>query len=131
MKSLTPEEVIQALKDGKTVECKTYPNKDWRAISTSSAIYVLLHGNNTFRLAQQEMIAISGVRFPKPEATKLDKDTKYYYPKPTYIDLYDIAHWSDNWLDKFRLSANMVHLTEENAIAHAKALIRISGGTYE
>lgn len=131
MSKLTPEEVLQAIKDGKKVEYLHTTQDGWcELVDCDFTIENLLDGFYTYRLAQ-EMITVAGIEFPKPEATKLDKDTKYYYPKPTYIDLYDIAHWSDSWLDKFKLSANMIHLTKENAIAHAKALIKLSGGNYE
>lgn len=49
-------------------------------------------------------------------------------PDPTIDRLCFWSEWDNVKLDEQRLERGVVHLTEENAIAHAKALIKLSGG---
>lgn len=83
-----------------------------------------------FRLAQ-EMITIGGVSFPKPESEPLSKNTRYYLPylfKPE--EPYETV-WDNVEMDYKYLALGLIHLSQKNAIAHAKALIKLSGGNVD
>lgn len=130
MKLLTPEEVLQAIKDGKKVEYLYGKEDEWYELKDFDfTVENLLDSYYSFRLAQ-EMITIGDVSFPKPLTDKPSINTKYYYPS-SYFHLFDNGFWNNTELDCHRLKLGMLHLTKENAIAHAKALIKLSGGTYE
>lgn len=128
MKLLTPEEVLQAIKDGKPVEIKV-GNTKWEILKTyQHNIACLLNEANQFRLAQ-EMITIGDVEFPKPITEKLEPASRYYIADPTSDILYSEVIWRNDEYDLHYLSVGVVHLIKENAIAHAKALIKLSGGS--
>lgn len=130
MKLLTPEEVLQAIKDRKPVEVKFGDDYEWELVKRCEMnIDELLNPEYLFRFPQK-MITIGDVSFPKPLTDKPSINTKYYYPS-SYFHLFDNGFWNNTELDCHRLKLGMLHLTKENAIAHAKALIKLSGGTYE
>ena len=93
---------------------------------------MLTDPRNKFRLAQ-EMITIGDVSFPKPESEPPELGTEYWIAEPSYgyyattIPIF----WSDDSQDRIYLKRGLVHLTRENAIAHAKALIKLSGGNVD
>lgn len=131
---MTPQEALQAIIDGKKLERRWYERKwvDFDPLDNEVDIESILKGYCTFRLAQeQEMITIGGVSFPKPE-TKTPKEDQYYFmPDPTATKLYFRSRWDNDECDVQRLERGFVHLSEENAIAHAKALIVLSGGSVD
>lgn len=137
MTILTPQEALQAIADGKKLECRWYLDTDdmWQEfdpLSNGVCIGSIFEKKFKFRLAQ-EMITIGGVSFPKPVSEPLEKGTKYwvlnlfckYYTAP------DSCCWDDDDFDEFYLHRGLVHLSKENAIAHAKALIKLSGGNVD
>lgn len=129
MKLLTPQETLQAIIDGKGLECRWYASTEWKVfIPTEHPISTvhIFNGTFQFRLAQ-EMITIDGVSFPKPES-KPPKQGSYYIASLEYDNFYAPSIWDGDALDKFRLKCGLVHLSKENAIAHTKALIKLSGG---
>lgn len=131
---LTPQEALQALIDGKDVEYKvrdeadTDPDKWWDYLHTDSyPISYLLSGKYQFRLAQ-EIITIGNVSFPKAYQGEMEYGRTYYVPSVNSVDLYSALEWEDDLTDCRYLSSGMLHLSKANAIAHAEALIRLSGG---
>lgn len=133
MKLLTPEEVLQALKDGKKVEYLHIAEDTWYELDGNDfTVNNLLDNFYTYRLAQ-EMMTIGGVSFPKPECSKkvVEQVGVYYYPDIlSPEDPYHVI-W-ENSIKHFNiLKSGLLHLNRENAIAHSKALIKLSGGSYE
>lgn len=132
MKLLTPPEVVQALLDGKKVEIRgvIYPqNSGWKPLNEHEIhIRVLTNGLFIFRLAQ-EMITIGDVSFPKPASEPLADGTKYWLVSLSYQPY--AYKWSNAECDNLYLRMGLVHLSKENATAHAKALIKLSGGTID
>lgn len=78
-----------------------------------------------------ETININGIDVPKPESKELICNTLYYIPKPEYKALYTSSCWNNHRIDKLRLERGLIHLTKENAIAHAKAIISLTGSLDE
>lgn len=131
MQLLTPDEVLKLIQEGKQVEVRWSEEHDWEYVLPNQMIIdELIDPEHQFRLAQ-EMITIGDVSFPKPESSPLRKGTTYFYPNFIKSSLVDFFEWTDDELDFKLLKLNMLHLSEENAIAHAKALIKLSGGNYE
>lgn len=83
----------------------------------------------------QEMIKIGDVSFPKPHIGKMERGDVYYLADTTDPLLYYKSFWGDVPTDISTdvrwMNAGILHLSKENAIAHAKALIKLSGGSYE
>ena len=129
--ALTPQEALQAIIDGKKVECLLDGLENWNSILLFTT-EVLANPHNKFRLAQ-EMITIGDVSFPKPESEPPELGTEYWIAEASY-EYYATTIpilWGDDSQDRIYLKRGFVHLTRENAIAHAKALIKLSGGNVD
>lgn len=130
-KLLSPDEVIKALQDGKEVEVKWSEEHGWEVVLVKHmTLRELINPEHQFRL-KQEMITIGNVSFPKPETEPLALGTTYYIPDTSDIDSACNLTWHNDSDDQRFLQYSFVHLIEENAIAHTKALIKLSGGSYE
>lgn len=132
MRELTPQETLQAITDGKNLEYRLCGTDDWRYFNhfnNGITIEGILRGSCIFRLCR-EMITVGGVSFPKPETTKPASGIRYWSADPIHEDFTRcfITEWADNSYDNRVLSRGLLHLSEENAIAHAKALVKLSGG---
>jgi hypothetical protein len=125
-------EVLKAIADGKAVQWRLDGDDFWETLEKE----VLDRSNPLTREYWQwriapETIMIGDMEVPQPcrEAPPLDSD--YYYPLISHTGLYANTLWTGDHYDLRTLAAGLVHLTREAAITHAKALIKISGGTYE
>lgn len=126
---LTPQEALQALIDGQDVEFKEKNSDEWYEFNEYFAIKYLYKENLSFRKAKkQEMITIGDVSFPKPYQGEMEKDQVYHYPLMDIRALFDSVRWTGSERDRSIMKKGLLHLSKENAIAHAKALIRLSGG---
>lgn len=131
MQLLTPDEVLKAIQDGKQIEVKFGEDYDWEYVLPHKMIIdELIDPEHQFRLPQQ-YICVGDVEFPKPETKEPKEGVIYYYPDFVLKDCIDWFVWHNSEVDKYLLKAGLVHLIPENATAHAKALIKLSGGTYE
>lgn len=68
-------------------------------------------------------IKINGHDVRAPERTAPPDGTRYWVPQITAADLPTSYSWDSDHLDARYLSRGLVHLTEEAATAHAKALL--------
>ncbi|ANB90837.1 hypothetical protein MOVS_01205 [Moraxella ovis] len=130
MKALTTQEALQAIADGEKLEYKFNKEKDWRIFSPPDngvTIGDVLVRRFIFRPAQ-EMITAGDVSFPKPESEPLKDGDKYWVADLTVIHYALASQWVGDKLDKLALSRGILHKSKENAVAHAKALIELSGG---
>lgn len=131
METLTPVEVIQALKNGKEVEVKFGEHYEWRTVLPHQMLLEeLIDPEHQFRL-MEERITIGDVNFPKPIAEELPEETIYYYPSIECNDLFNTDVWRSLPMDYRLLQRGLIHLDVRDAIAHAKALIKISGGSVD
>lgn len=66
---------------------------------------------------------INGFEVPEPVKEPLSCCTVYY--TPNLCNVYNVSEytWSNSSLDTYRLISGVIHLTEEAAVAHAKALL--------
>ena len=129
-KLLTPQETFQAIADDKALEYKWYDSDKWErfnVLENSVFIKSVLTGRFFFRLAQ-EMITVGDISFPKPESETLSRNTKYYLPYLLKPNEPHGASWENTEMDYKYLKLGLIHLSQENAIAHAKAIIKLSAG---
>lgn len=69
------------------------------------------------------MRTLGGLEYPAPETEAPETNTRYYLPA-LYSDwYYTIARWDNSPGDNKYLEAGLVHLTEEAAEAHARAIL--------
>lgn len=128
---LTPQETLQALIDGKQIRWKFKRSEKWNLLDDHDiSLKDILCNEVEFSLAP-EMITIGDVSFPKPETKEPKPYTNYFFPNFNNSNLVDFHKWTSDEFDYKLLKAGLVHLTKENAIAHVKALIKLSGGKYE
>lgn len=129
MKLLTPEEVLEALRKDKSVEVKLSKRLPWEPFNKFRMnVNVLVNPEVSFRLAQ-EMVTIGDISFPKPESEPPREGVYYWVPFLTSESFSNNSRWYGETPDFRYLKLGLVHLTEENAVKHAKALIKLSGGT--
>lgn len=131
----TYRQVIQAFLDGKEVEYYDVRLKQWIEQESMVSLYIEDLDNPTvsdYRIAK-ELIKIGDVEFPKPvrDESDLEKWETYYSPSLVRERLYNVYSWDGDGLALRCLKHGLVHKTKEAAILHAKALIKISGGSYE
>jgi len=125
-------EVLKAIADGKAVQWRLDEDDSWLTVEEyeRGRINPLAREHFEWRIAP-ETLMIGDMEVPQPCCEAPPFDTVYYYPLLSHTGLYTDVHWAGDSYDLHMLAAGMVHLTKEAAIIHAKALIKISGGTYE
>lgn len=70
-----------------------------------------------------ETIEINGIEVPKPETTAPPYGTTAYIPLLYGSTEVHIIDWNNSRLHHEALTKGLIHLSKENAIAHAKALL--------
>ncbi len=75
----------------------------------------------------KKQIKIGGVWIDEPVREPLSQRQEYYTTIITYDNLFMKSRWDGGNVDLVRLKRGLVHLTKEAAIAHAKALIALTG----
>lgn len=128
MKLLTPKEVLQALIDGKDIEYRFTEHADWIPVDKFKTTINILTGSETYFRLKPDVVVIGDVSFPKPVTEKLSWQTVYYYPSLEREELCNTGMWGNSGFDHILLQRSLIHLTEEDAVEHAKALIKLSGG---
>lgn len=129
-KLLTPQEALQAIANNEKLEHRWHYHEEWavyRPLDYEVSIKDILSTAYLFRLAQ-EMITIGDVSFPKPELKPLKDGDEYWMADPTHKRYALLFEWSGDEFHKQALSRAIVHKSKENAIAHAHAIIKLSGG---
>lgn len=131
MKLLTIEEVLPALQKYEEVEyCDASSSKWKKLLPECFSLEALLRENHSYRIAP-EKITIGDVSFPKPVSEPLEIGQEYFVADIIGKGFYDIFEWENRKLDQDFLKYGMIHLTRDDAVAHAKALIKLSEGDYK
>lgn len=80
---------------------------------------------------EKRYITIGDMLVPKPLTEPLSRRVVYYIPAMHGEELCNELVWDNDDYDRRVLRAGLVHLDEQSAITHAKALIKMSGGSYD
>lgn len=129
---LTKEEVLEAIFDGREVQYKHLDNVLWfnltKEVVKDITFGRLFNGTFVFRLYRPTK-RVDGIEFPKPVSKPLKEGTEYWVARPSYenYSLPNASRWQNDDLDKLYLRRGLIHLYREDAIAHAKALVKLSG----
>lgn len=86
------------------------------------------HEDTDYRL-KPKTIRIGDIDVPEPIRSPLSVGTTYFIPDMGDEEYYTQTHWNGDSLDKWLLARGLIHLIQESAQLHAKALILVSGGT--
>lgn len=86
------------------------------------ALYCLLHYPEQFSLAPRTHM-VNGFEVPSPESE--EPEGEYFIPDIDHVSYCYAGVWSDHRLDEMRLERGLIHLTDEAAIANAKAMLGI------
>lgn len=81
-----------------------------------------------YLIRKPDAIQIGGIHVPKPLMTPPPIGMQYWRVAIDDSALVDAFTWNGDRYDKLMLKRSIIHLTEDNALAHAKALIQVSGG---
>lgn len=76
-----------------------------------------------------KFITINGHKVPEPLRTPPKLDERYYLADPIAINLYGSYIWKDQDSEQVWLRKGLIHLKEESAIAHAKAILSLVSGS--
>lgn len=77
-----------------------------------------------FRL-KPRTITVNGREIVAGSEVEPEWGITYYLPVPHQEGMYGWEKWTNNDFDRRTFSRGLVHLTKENAIAHAKAMLGI------
>lgn len=121
MEYLTVREAAEAILRGDKLVAK-----DGRATS------ILLDHDNlgdcSYARIVPKTITIGGMEVLEPILDAPKIGAWFFMPDPCVADLFDADTWEGSGGHITLLYRGMCHLTKEAAIAHAKALIAVSGG---
>ena len=125
-------ETLQAMKwyvDGEAVQ---YRNPDCGWFDIENPNYGIggsprFYDNYEYRI-KPRIIKIGDMEVPAPETEAPDDGVRYYFFSSYGSEITDNVCWRGDAMDIRMLKHGLVHLTEEAATAHARALIAISGG---
>lgn len=68
-------------------------------------------------------ININGHEVPEPVREPLKDKQDYYITRLSHDRMYSLYAWESDCVDHYFLENGLIHLTQEAAIAHAKALL--------
>lgn len=95
------------------------------AVVVNSSMYLTLPNNFFGTCTKPKTFFINGIELALPERVAPSILTVYYLADITIQTLYYKHVWNNDFGDTQYLSRGLVHLTKENAIAHAKALLSL------
>ena len=122
-------QVLRWIADGKKVEGRTAGTmNEWCDVTdwNDTALSATVRGewDYEFRL-KPRTIKVNGREIVAGETAAPELRSTYWSPWFSKDELVCVVRWSDDGVDKNFLKRGLVHLTKENAIAHAKAMLGI------
>lgn len=130
---ISGKEALIALANGKDVLWRTKTDAEAKCFKKQTPdLEIVLSGNCDYRFwIKPHTIAINGNECPAPILwDSLPDGTEFWIADPTRHDGEYTRYlvWDGQSCDVQHLQRGLVHLSKENAVAHAKAIILASGG---
>lgn len=117
-------QVLRWIADGETFQCVT--TEGYLDCDSGFVIRLIASGNSAppdkFRL-KPRTITVNGREIVAGEDSP--PTGEFFFTDIESVDCFGSTVWGGTRLDKLRLERGLVHLTKENAIAHAKAMLGI------
>lgn len=128
----TYREIIQAMLDGDTVQCLNKEDS-WTDLHDTPIVRIDSLNDRlryTYRI-KPRTIMIGDMEVPEPvrDVSELEKGEDYYSPSLVRERIYNACTWDGDDFDLRGFKRGMIHKTKEAAVLHAKALMKISGGS--
>lgn len=123
-KFITGPQALIALGHGATIQC--IRDGQWTSAGDCT-VNEFLQDCFEFRIAPK-LIRIGNMEIEAPETEAPPASESYYIPNLADVRLYREVYWHNTNYNQANLKYGVIHLSPENAEAHAKALILISGG---
>lgn len=122
-------QVFRWIADGGHVECRAHPKhewEDWPKDFCSKQIVNVVSGIGAFEFRlKPRTITVNGREINAPEIDR-PKDGVVYWIPSMFTEYFATGnHWNGSINELLWLRRGLVHLTKENAIAHAKAMLGI------
>ncbi len=110
------------------------PWERWEKKDEDHLVFVPLRSNpnwydNTEYRRKPRTVRIGERDVPEPMRVAPAMGSTYYIVDYSYAEHNAYHHWHNDEYDNIMLQSGLCHATEKAAIAHAEALILISGGT--
>ncbi|WP_026470077.1 hypothetical protein [Alkanindiges illinoisensis] len=116
-------EYLKAWADGQEVEVKRDEHGScWRDVPKTASLSAFESDMNEFRI-KPKTININGFEVPEPVRKPLDSGCEYWYVNHACEHGYGADNWDSNKFHRIRLRNGAVHLTQEAAELHARALL--------
>lgn len=91
------------------------------------AVPAVWHTGKEYR-RKPTTITIGGEEVPEPVREPLERGESYWVASTERADFAYFSRWDNDIIDMKRLRFGLIHRTKKAAVAHTKALIRVSGG---
>ena len=125
---LNGQQAFAAMAAGQNIECRhTGSDLDFDSIRNFPAT-VFFDPDHEFRIAVVYM-TIGTIQVPEAISEAPAKGTPCFAPSLLTAELSKTFKWKNSESDLELLTRGLVHLYEDNAVSHAKALILVSGGS--
>jgi hypothetical protein len=118
-------EVLQGIKAGRKWQYKDV-EYGWTVAPQQSVIELLrfVIGAGEARLEPVAThIMVNGVKVPAPLRVGPTSRIKYYRADPSMSELYKPYYWDDAPTEHLWIERGLVHLTQDAAVAHARAMV--------
>ena len=128
MKHLTFSEFLQLIQSGKSPDNYEFSwgtKSVWYNVSRFDGTLDEFHVRDLLFREKQKYINVNGFKVPAPETVAPDISTKYYLPISSHELYHEELYYHNDLFDARILQRGMLHLTKENAVKHAKAMIGI------
>lgn len=123
-------ETLQAMHwwlDGEQIQYKAC-SVEWENFNGITETATVVFSDAAEYRLKPRTIMIGDMEVPAPETEAPDDGVRYYFFSSYGSEITDNVCWRGDAMDIRMLKHGLVHLTEEAATAHARALIAISGG---
>jgi len=102
------------------VTCDGFPKSGYSNIQDAAEHFAAL----VAKPAPRPAIICNGEKVPEPVREALRDGTDYWVPSPCFNDFVLFSYWSSDQVDHARLKRGLIHLTEADAVSHAKAMVK-------
>ena len=119
-------EILLAIADGEEVEWQSRDG-EWMTQHANVVFFDIANGSfppERYRI-KPPTVNINGIEVPEPLRSAPEKGQLYYAPNLCARTLVSILIWQECSFDFQMLKSGFIHLTEEAAKAHAKAMLGI------
>lgn len=119
--------VLHAIADGKVIQRYFGNEVVWPTVSSTRLLELIAAGEAgdpaEYRV-KPDTIMVNGIEVPEPQRVAPADDKRYWITDVTAIepDEFELC-WAGTECEMTWLQRGLVHLSKENAIAHAKAMV--------